>query len=55
LHEGGLGKAGLPRERAHRLVVHAVGVVHDRERVAGEAPVGEDVQDGVRIGLANCR
>ena len=34
LHERGLRQPGLAREREHRLVVDAVGVVHDRELVA---------------------
>jgi hypothetical protein len=47
LHEGGLGQPGLDRKRKHRPLVQPIRVVNDRERIAGEADVGEDVQQGV--------
>ena len=53
LHEGRLDQAGLLREGEHDLVAHAVGVVHDREAVAGQRTVGEDVEQRVRMRAQN--
>ena len=50
LHEAGLREPRLAREGRHLLVVEIVGVVHDREAVALERVLGEDVEDGVRVG-----
>jgi hypothetical protein len=45
--EDGLRQVELGRDRLHAGVVEAFGIEHHGERVAGERPVGEDVEDGV--------
>ena len=44
-HEHGLGQVELARDRLHARAVQPVGVEHDGQRIAGEARVGEDVED----------
>src|SRR3546814_5782680 len=44
--EGGFGQARPARDGLHRVVVEALRVEHDRERVAGAGAVGEDVELG---------
>jgi hypothetical protein len=53
LHEGGLDEAGLLREGEHHLIAHGVRVVHDREAIAGQRLVGEDVEQGVGMRAQN--
>jgi hypothetical protein len=48
LHEGGLGEPRLSREAQHRLLVDAVRIVDDRERVALQRRLREDVENRVR-------
>jgi len=49
-HEHRLGQVELPRDRLHPRLVEAVAIEDHGERVAGEGPVGEHVQDGVAPG-----
>src|SRR5581483_3991488 len=44
-HEGRLGEVELARDRLHQRRVEAAGVEHDRQLVAGQRAVGEDVED----------
>ena len=44
-HESRLGEADLERERLHGLGSDAAGIGEDRELVAGERGIGEDVDD----------
>src|SRR3954452_502763 len=46
LNEGRLGEPHLLREGEHRLVADPVRVVDDGKPVAGQGPLGEDVQPG---------
>ncbi len=41
--EGGLAEVGPAREGLHTIVVERVGAVDDRERIAAQRRVGEDV------------
>src|SRR3546814_996065 len=50
LDEGGCGQARPARDGLHRVVVEALRVGHDRERVAGAGAVGEDVELEVGAG-----
>ena len=50
LHEARLGETRLAGEAKHRLVVELIRVVHDRERVALERALGEDVEHRIRVG-----
>ena len=46
-HERALREAHLARQRLHEVVIQATRVREDRELVAGEGLVGEDVADDV--------
>ena len=43
-HEYGLGMVELAGDRLHPRRVERFGVEHDRERIAGKAPVSEHVE-----------
>ncbi len=43
-HEHRLGMIELAGDRLHRSRIEAVGVEHDRQRIAGKTPVGEHVE-----------
>ena len=51
--EGGLGEVELARDRLHGAVGDAAAVGKDRELVAGEGAVGEDVGDEETVGHRN--
>src|SRR5207302_11468646 len=52
LYESRLRQPRLARESGHALVIEVVGVPHHREGVARQRALGEDVEDGVRIGAS---
>src|ERR1044071_494389 len=42
-NEGGLGKIHLARERLHFVIIQSASVSENRERIASQRPLGEDI------------